>query len=197
MNPLQQQRLLAGNRSHRLLSGPGARLHRTAFGTGVRFAGGPADFSHPWLAELAGVSSAVILPGFINNVPAAIDGVPLAGTDKKPSPRLTWTKLQLNVDGIGYLAAEVTCDPANDWGITKVEMVQVADPDTEDGAPGKTMNATGAALPLKDHRARWPIAMIQRRASGLLEVFQITHFNLTHRVKLAANGTSAARHFFW
>ena len=197
MNPRQAAALLAGDRRHRVSSGPGVRLHRTAFGTGVRFHGGPADFSHPWLAEMAGANAAVFLPGTVNRVRATIKGVPLAGLDGKAPPQLEWDTLALNADGIGWFCAEVTCDPAHDFAVTACEIVQVADPDTDDGKPGRRLNATGGAFALSKNRARWPLAMLQRRANGLVEVFQVTFFDLTHRVKLAANGRRAARHFFW
>ena len=188
---------MEGNRRSRLYAGPGARIYQSAFGSRVRFNAAPADFSHPWLAELAGNGAARLLPGFINQVPGAIKGVPLAGTEKKPVPTLTWAALKLTDDGIGYLAAEVTCDAKHDFAVTGVEIVQVADPDTEDGTPGKLQNSSGGAMPLSKDRARGPLAMLQQRSSGQVDVFQITFFNLTHRVKMAADGKTVSRHFFW
>lgn len=200
-------RFLRAERAGRLSSGVGASMLQSSFGRIVRFNSPPADFGHPWLATLRGDAAADFLPGFINHVPAAIEGVPLAGSINpvKPPPVLEWQKLQLNSDGIGYLCAEITClDAATAekssraaFSIVKVEMVQVADPDTDDGAQGAVLNTSGAARPLSGNRARWPVAMLQRRGDGRVDLFQIVHFDLTHRMALKADGRTPARHFFY
>lgn len=169
-----------------------------SFGSVVRFNAGNLDFSHPWAADLVDKTGVTLLPGSINTIPAKIKGVPLGGTDQKAVPQLSWgDKPLLTADGIGYICAEVTCDPKADWSVTAIEIVQVADPNSEDGKPGVISNASGAAFPLSKNRARWPLAMLQQRKGGQIELFQVTFFNLTHRVKLKTDGVSASRHFFW
>ncbi|MEA3210987.1 MAG: hypothetical protein QOE70_4044 [Chthoniobacter sp.] len=207
MNPVA--RLLRTGRASRLSAGPGSSVFETPLGRIVRFGSQGADFSHPWLAVLSG-SAALFLPGSVNQVQATIKGVPLDGSSKPPvaAPSLTWGKLSLTADGIGYLCAEITLrTPAEAlkvsqeaWSVVKVEMVQVADPDTDLGQSGGVLNTSGAARPLTikgEHRARWPVAMIQQRADGAVELFQIVYFNLTHRAALRADGKGVARHFFY
>jgi len=182
----------------RIYTGQGARLSmHTSFGHMLRFTGSPADFTHPWLAQLAGANSATFLNGTINGVQAKIKGVPLEGDDKNTQPVLKWDKISLTDEGIGYLCAEITADPKLNYAISKIEMVQVADPDTDDGKPGKKTNASGGQLPISDNRARMPVAMIVQRSSGLLEIFQIIFFAAQHRAQLKADGVNVARHFFW
>ncbi len=104
---------------------------------------------------------------------------------------------------------EVTCVGVNEkgesleegktpWSILKAEMVQVGEPHTNDGKPDGIFHmADGAARALSENRARWPVAMIAQREGGSLDLFQIVHFNLTHRVALKKDGKSAERHFFF
>jgi hypothetical protein len=81
--------------------------------------------------------------------------------------------------------------------VLTAEMVQVADPNTDSGKDDGTFHmAAGGAKPLSGNRARWPVAMLQLR-NGSLDVFQVVHFNLTHRVALQKDGKSAQRHFFF
>ncbi len=183
----------------RLIAGPGVRLRHTSSGTVISFAAGGQGFVHPWLVGLLGTEAANIRPGTINRVPATIKGEPLdGGKAGNPAPRLDFGKPRLDAEGRGWICAECTFKPADAWSVAKVEIVQVADPDTADGAPLVGLpNATGGSLPLPGNRARHPLAMLRLRASGQLEVFQIAHFDLTHRVKLTADGVTAARHFFY
>jgi hypothetical protein len=92
---------------------------------------------------------------------------------------------------------EITCEPKEQWAVKKAEIVQVADPDTREGEPSEGLNTLGAAKPLPDNRARHPLAMIRERKGGRLELFQITFFDLQHRVALTADQKTAQRHFFW
>ncbi|MEA3212296.1 MAG: hypothetical protein QOE70_5353 [Chthoniobacter sp.] len=195
-------RLRRSGRASQLRSGPGAAVFQSGFGRIVRFKAQGADFNHPWLMTLLSENSATFLPGAVNGVQAAIKGVPLSGNKKGETPVLRWSKLRLNADGMGWFCAEITCadlgkKDRTPWSVTKVEIVQVADPDTDNGEAGSMLNASGGARPLSDFRARWPVAMIQEYSEGSRELFQIVYFNLTHRVGLKADGVSAARHFFF
>lgn len=190
--------------------GHGASIFKSSFGRIVRFnRSASTSFEHPWLASLAGAQSAEFLPGLVNNVQATIQGVPLDGGKKQKVPTLRWRELKLDGDGIGYFCVEVTCVGVDEkgkslekgktpWSILKAEMVQVADPNTDDGKPDGIFHmGDGGAKPLSDNRARWPIAMIADRGRGQLDLFQIVHFNLTHRVAFKKDGKNPARHFFF
>ena len=137
-------------------------------------------------------SEATFLPATINRIPATIKGVKL---NSPTVPVLDLSKPVFDADGRGWIAAEVTCDPAKEWGVVSVEMVQVADPDTDDGLPGTGYNAIGGAKPLSGNRARHPVAMLRRRADGSVDVFDQEYFNLQMRIAFAADKTPQ-RFFF-
>lgn len=181
-----------------LIAGQNVRLRSTPSGTIIDFFGGQS-FVHPWQVSLRGTEAATIRPGTINKVPAGIKGKPLDGGEKgEPPPVLEFGKPQVDKEGRGWICAEVFCDPKERFRITKIEIVQVADPDTETGGPAPGLpNASGGAVALKDGRARHPLAMLRLRESGRLDLFQVTYFDLQHRVKLAADQKTASRHFFW
>ena len=173
--------------------GVGCRLRRSGRYVLINFdGGGNADFSHPWQGELNGTQM-TFLPGTINKIPGTIKGVEL---DDPTNPSLDLSEPDLDVDGRGWVCAEVTCDPANQFGIISVEIVQVADPDTDDGKPGLGINAIGGAKPLSGNRARQPLAMLRRRADGQMDVFDQTYFNLSMVIKFAADKTPQ-RFFFY
>jgi hypothetical protein len=162
--------------------------------------GGGADFSHPWQPSLSGIEAA-FLPGMVNRVAAKIGGVELDGGSGGEPPVLDLSRPLLDADGRGWFCAEVTVDPEKEWGIAGVEMVQVADPDTDDGLPGRGINAIGGAKPLASERgagtrARHPVAMLRRRADGSLEVFEIAFFDLQMRIAFATDHTPQ-RYFFY
>lgn len=174
----------------------GTRVRSTPFGQIVRFSGGSANFSHPWLPTLSG-NGCTFQQGHVNNFPATIKGVPLDGDDSNPQPILELPNpLMLDTSNRGFLCVEVTCDPAHDWSIIKAEMVQVANPDAEDGS-GDVYNPTGAAKPLKNNRARWPVALLRQRADDRIDIYEPVHFDLTHRVKFFPDNTTPQRHFFY
>lgn len=185
-------------RAARLIAGNGVRLRFTPSGTVVSF-DSATTFSHPWRVTVEGGNSAQIEPGSINNVPATISGKPLdGGKDGLPAPVLKWSRTKLDGDGRGYIAAECTFDPLKAWQIVKLEIVQVADCDTDDGSPNPGVpNASGGALPLSNNRARYPLAMLRQRKNGSLDVFQIAFFSCQHRAKFAADKTTPTRHFFY
>ena len=76
-------------------------------------------------------------------------------------------------------------------------MVQVADPNTDDGEPGEGTGGNGGAFPLPGRRARYPLAMLRERKDKKLDLYQITFFDLQHRPALGTDRKTAARHFFW
>jgi hypothetical protein len=185
-----------------LRAGPSVGVFRSPFGRIVRFRRGQASFEHPWLATLDGNKGATFLQGLVNGKKATIGGIPLDGGPKHRVPQLRWKDLLLDADGIGWLCVEVTCSAPDDkahtpWSVLSAEMVQVGDPNTNNGRPDGVFHmAAGGAKPLSGHRARWPVAMLQQRRDSL-DLFQVVHFNLTHRVALQKDGKSAQRHFFF
>lgn len=190
-----------------LRAGTGLSMMKGSFGAMMRVKDAGATFEHAWQPTLLSGQAATFLPGTVNNVAATIGGVPLS-----EAPRLTWDQLKLTPDNTGFFAVEVTLlDPVaadreavltgqpkrEAWSVLKVEIVQVADPDSENGEFTGALNTTGAALPLTNNRARWPIAWIERRGNGSIDVFPIVHFPLIHRVALRSDGVTPARHFFY
>lgn len=193
------KRLIDTQKSQDFRTGPGMAERLTPFGRVLRTKPVVVDFSHPWLVTLQGTEGATLLPGTINKVPATILGVPLAGDPDKNQdvPTLQWGKPMLDSDGVGYICAEVTCAPKTPFGITTLEIVQVANPDTEDGSPGDIVNPTGGAMPLKNFRSRWPLARLEQRQDGRLDLFQIEMANLKQAIAFEADGVTPYRHFFW
>ena len=110
-------------------------------GTIITFDGDGADFVHPFQVSLVGTEAASIRPGTVNRVDAKIKDVPLAGTDDQPPPLLKFGQPMLDDEGRGYICVEVTCRE-KDWSVEKVEVVQVADPNTDDGEAGEGTAAT-------------------------------------------------------
>jgi hypothetical protein len=189
--------LSAAVRACRVIAGDGVRTRETPDGTIINFDGESERFVHPWLVTLIGRESATIRPGTVNRVEGTIKSVPLAGDGTKPPPALKFGQLRLDGERRGWICVEITCEPKEQWAIKKAEIVQVADPDTPDGEAGDELNTLGAAKPLPENRARHPLAMIRERKSGRLDLFQITFFDLQHRVALTADQKTAQRHFFW
>ena len=193
--PLWNQ-LCAAVRACRIISGDGVRLRETPDGTIITFDGSDAVFAHPFQVSLVGKEAATIRPGTVNRIDAKIKGVPLAGTDRVPPPVLKFGKPRLDQDGCGFICIEVMCRE-KDWSVEKIEVVQVADPNTDDGEPGESPGGSGGAVTLPGRRARHPLAMLRERKDGRLDLFQITFFDLQHRPALASDRKTATRHFFW
>ena len=187
--------LCAAVRGCRLIAGDGVRLREMPDGTIITFDGDGADFVHPFQVSLVGTEGASIRPGTVNRVDAKIKGVPLAGSDREPPPVLKFGKLQLDQDGRGYICVEVTCE--KDWSVEKVEVVQVADPNTDAGEASGSHGGSGGSVALPGRRARYPLAMLRERKDKKLDLYQITFFDLQHRPALATDRKTAARHFFW
>ena len=100
----------------------------------------------------------------------------------------------------GYLALEATFNEK--WEVLSATIVQVADLDTDDGlvpakASGTPGYSSGGTLTIKGRRARHPLAVIRKRSSGALMLFQVTHFDLAHRAKVLGTDNARARHFFF
>lgn len=181
--------------SGRLFTGPDVHVRTLGkLGTIVGFRRrSQAGFTGAWWVDLQGSSAATVAPGTVSKVPATIRGAKL--DDARP-PVLQFGTLRTDSDGRGWICAEVTCDPAKQWGIVKVEIVQVADPDTNDGAAGTGINAIGGAKPLTGSRARAPLAMLRKRSGGGVDVFQIAYFDLQMRIAFAADNTPQRFFFF-
>lgn len=189
------QQMAAAVRACRVIAGAAVRTRETPDGTIVDFLGGDGgSFVGAWFVSMRSGEEFAIRPGTINRVMARIKDRPL---DDDPAPTLKVPRLQLDRDGRGYIAAEVTVDPKKAFAVLKVEMVQCADPDTDDGEPGAAPNAVGAQRPLAENRARFPVAMLRRRKGGRLDLYQLAFFDLQHRLALTRDGQAAARHFFW
>ena len=192
-------RLVAAVRSVRLLPGDGARLRSTPAGTIVGFSASPASWSHPFLVSLTGESTADIQPGLVNAIEPTIGGIALSGTDRKPQPKLEFGKLKLDGDGRGYVAVEITC--GKKWEILTMEMVQVAYFDSENGEDPPLgsggPSAIGGIPGILGRRVRYPLAMLRKRRTGQVALFQIVFTNLTHRAQPTDATSDIARHFFW
>jgi len=178
-----------------LKSGTNCRLKPTGRGTIIDFVQQPQSFSGYWQVTLRGGTQAMVRPGTVNKVPATIDGVDLA---TRPAPLLQFEQLELDEQDRGYIALHVRCD-AESYAILSAEIVQVADPDTDDGRATSTPYTGGAARAFGEGglQARHPLAMLRRRADGSVAVFQMTHFPLQHRLAFGKDGKTAVRHFFY
>ncbi len=188
--------LCAAGRANRLIAGNGVRLREMPDGTIITFDGDGAEFVHPFQVSLVGNEAASIRPGTVNRVDATIDDVPLAGKDGDAPPVLKFGQPMLDDEGRGYICIEVTCRE-KDWSIEKVEVVQVANPSTDDGEAGEGHAGSTGSVALPGRRTRYPLAMLRERDDGKLDLYQITFFDLQHRAALGTDRKTATRHFFW
>ena len=132
--------LCAAVRACRIIAGDGVRLREMPDGTILTFDPSGADFVHPFQVALIGTDAASIRPGTVNRVDANIKDVPLAGKAGEAPPVLKFGQPMLDDEGRGYICVEVTCRE-KDWSVDKVELVQVADPNTDDGEAGSISSA--------------------------------------------------------
>jgi hypothetical protein len=176
----------------RIRPGAHVRASETREGTILDFDGGGGAFIGAFFVSLSGDNAVAIQPGTINGIPATIKGKAL---DDEPAPLLEWRRLKVDSEGRGWIAAEITCDPEAGWAVESVEMVQVADLNTDDGAPGLVTSSSGEARTLEGNRGRFAVAMLRQRADGRLDVYQIAYHSLRHRVAFRTAGPP--RHFFW
>jgi hypothetical protein len=198
-----RHQLAAAQRDARVFPGVGVRLLRMGKrGTIFRASSsGTAHFYGAWFVDLS-ADTITVQPGRVNFVMAKIEDIPL---DDPTPPTLRLRSPKVDDEGRGYICAECFFygpdekdgkgKPLTAWSVREVQIVQVANPDTDDGL-GKFTNSSGAAVPLKGNRCRCPIAMIRDRG-GNLEVFQVEYFDLRHRASLKKDGISAKRHFFF
>lgn len=186
--------------SVRLLKGPGVQLLTTPAGTIISFDPPPISWMHDFKVALTGQKGATIQAGAVNGIPAKINGNPLDPAAGGKPPTLDWTAPRLDEDGYGWVAVEVQL--GDKWEVTDAYIVQVADLDTDDGQPAKDSPDTpvgyagGGTLTLSGRRARHPLAMLRKRKNGIIVSFQITRFDLKHRVYLAGPDSQKGRHFF-
>lgn len=189
----------------RLIAGPGVRLRETGSGTIISFEGVGGTFLHPFKVSMSG-NEARVRPGRVNGVMPTLNKVPLDGGEKKEEvPPLDISKLKKDKEGKAWVALTVKCSD-KDWSVQTAEIEQVADlssesgnapftPGTED--PGITgPPSLGGIAGISGRRARHPLALIREYEDGSRVIFQITHFNLNHRVT-AKEKTDVARHFFY
>lgn len=188
--------LCAAVRACRLIAGDGVRLREMPDGTIITFDGDGAEFVHPFQVSLIGTEAASVRPGTVNKVDAKIKDVPLAGKEGEAPPVLKFGTPMLDDEGRGYICVEVTCRE-KDWSVEKVEIVQVADPNTEDGEAGEGHSGSTASVALPGRRTRYPLTMLRERKDKKLDLYQITFFDLQHRAALGTDRKTATRHFFW
>src|SRR4030095_4251105 len=180
-----RHQLAAAQRDARVFPGVGVRLLRMGkHGTIFRASSsGTALFIGAWFVDLS-ADTITVQPGRVNFVMAKIEDIPL---DDPTPPTLRLRSPKVDDEGRGFICAEGFFNGPDDkddkgkpltaWSVREVQIVQVANPDTDDGL-GKFTNSSGAAMPLEGNRCRWPIAMIRERDGGDLEVFQIEYFDL-------------------
>lgn len=192
-------------RALRLISGFGVRLREMPDGTFINFDGSQQIFDHPWRCTLQGGTACRVNPGLVNKVMVSIKGIPLTGDEEHAAPTLEFKDgVRLDAEGKGWIAIEVTCSE-KDWSLAPkgVEIVQVADLNTEDGNAPKDAAASlsnpGGAPNIRGRRARHPIAMLKKLPSTGLKLRQVTFFNQTHRVRTDDKDpkADAGRHFFF
>lgn len=191
-------------RAMRLIAGWNVRLTETPSGTLINFVASAQIFDHPFRGKLQGINTVFSNYGTINNIPCTIKDsktglqTPLDIKNGSGSPILRWEKLLLDGKGYGWIAAEVTCD--EDWHITGVEIVQVADLESEDGKAKLdgtvTQPSGGGVKGISKRRARWGLMVIfQDPKTTELTLWQNTFANLKHRVRVDIDGKSY--HFFY
>lgn len=185
----------------RLQAGRDTRLDSRPDGTTITFDSASNRWPHNFRCVLApGDSGVQVRFGTVNGKVPRIAETPLDAAT--PRPLLWSTAPRLDADGRGWIAVEVTFDAQ--WGVQSAIIVQVANLDTDTGDVPKTAIGYwgGGTLTLPrlskttGPRARWPLAMLRRRDTGSLDLFQVTHFSLQHRVSIKP-GETRGRHFFF
>lgn len=195
--------MAAAVQSLRLIKGPGVMLRSTPAGTVISFDPPPISWMHDFKVTLTSQKGATIRPGMVSGKPATINGEPLDPADGSQPPTLQWGATpQLDDNGYGWIAVEVQL--GDKWEVTSAYIVQVADLDTDDGAAANNTAsgapvgyAAGGTLTLSGRRARHPLAMLRQRKNGVIVAFQVTRFDLSHRVSLASPTSTVGRHFFF
>lgn len=168
-------KLVAACRGARILAGDGISLRQTPDGTMISCSTW-RPWNHPFKVSMSG-TSATISRGLISEIEPTIHDAPIGGTEKSGPPKLEFKEPKLDEDDRGWIAVEILCEQ-KEWKIESATVVQVDSLETDDPA-----------------RARHPLAMIRKQASGSLSLFQIEYFNLQHRAEVREN--AKARHFFW
>src|SRR3954464_464005 len=164
--------LCAAVRACRIIAGDGVRVREMPDGSIITFDGKGSEFVHPFQVSLVGTEAATIRPGTVNKVDAKIKDVPLAGKDGEAPPVLNFGQPMLDDEGRGYICVELTCRE-KDWSVEKVGVVQVADPNTDDGEAGEGNSGSTASVALPGRRARYPLAMLRERKDKKLDLYQI------------------------
>lgn len=182
------------------VSGPRVRLTWTPAGVIISAEPGGELFSHPFRVALLQAGKATISPGLLNGIEPVIKGIPLSGDGTK-KPTLDWKQPKLGKDRTGYIALE--CELDKEWKVQpkKVQVVQVAYFDSENGEtppPNSGGPSSAGGIPgLKGRRFRYPLARLIERRDGRLEVLQIAYWNLQHRADVRSRESDIGRHFLW
>jgi hypothetical protein len=145
--------LSAAMHACRLIAGDGVRPREMPNGTIITFDGVSAEFVHPFQVSLIGTEAASIRPGTVNKMDAKIKDVPLAGKGGEASPVLKIETPVLDDEGHGCICVEAT-RREEDWSVEKVEVAQVADPNTDDGESGEGHSGSTASVALPERRTR-------------------------------------------
>jgi hypothetical protein len=178
----------------RLLPGPGIRLHYTPDGTIISADASAALWDHPFRVSITG-TTATIRSGWVNgSVEPRIDDIPLSGTADSPPPRLTFSEPDTDSEGRGYIALEAQFNET--WAVSAVSVIQCARIDALDTTEPATATSAGGVPLLEGRRARWPLAVLRHRESGL-NIWQVTHGDLQVRAQPRTATSDGGRAFWW
>lgn len=190
-------RARAAVHANRLLSGTGIRLKKTSLGVHVIADLKSQRWPHPFKVALSGLS-ATVSPGFVNGkVEPRIKGVSLFAD---PAPHLEFPRATWDSEGRSYIALEAAFD--DDWslpadGLTVIQCARFDSLDSDDPGkpPGDSAEITGSGgVPILDgRRARWPLAMLRKRKSGRIDLYQITFGDLQVKVKPSGPDSETGR----
>jgi len=181
----------------RLRAGYNVRIRRmNGLGTTISF----DDTSGPFVGRFACSltnGGAKISQGFVNaSIEPTIKGVPISGdaANNVPQPVLQFSAPKVGSDGRGWIALLLTATAKLTIGT--IEAVQVASLDAKaiPGSGGPVTNGGSPAIP--GSQALHPLAMLIKRSSGQIDLFQIEFFNIQWRIAFRP-GAGAARHFFY
>lgn len=193
----------------RLQRGPGIHLRESSSGTIIS-----ADtFTIPALPftvrQVSAASRYQIVPGWVNG-----SLIPYIGEEQltaDPAPTLIIEDLELDSEGRGYILLEVTCDDMWQPIPEQLQIIQAAafdrltvepDPtplDPENPEDAEAIYARYAShLPLLPGRkARWPLALLQRRKDESIALHQITQGDLQFRAAPLNLTSEKGRAFFF
>jgi hypothetical protein len=198
ITPRKWNALKAAVAELRLRAGYNVRLRRvTGVATTISFDDTSGPFVGRFAVTLLPGQGAKISQGFVNaSIEPTINGVPISGdsANNVPQPVLQFSTPKVGADGRGWIALLLTA--TSKLTIGTIEAVQVASLDAKaiPGSGGPVTNGGSPAIP--GNQALHPLAMLIKRSSGAVDLFQIEFFNLQWRLAYRP-GAGAARHFFY